>query len=284
MSVKDFNDRREEIRLLALERVRSAPEDARALVTGETRLKSLYEEYQVGGGTPPAKLAADLSALRGEGQKLIRLRAAGRAPAADPAAARVLQRRWDLHLAERDALRDAVRADQRADKSESAVYWSALRAFDRLAERAERELLHNTPPDERSLAEALRRERSELLLALEATPRKTRGPVKVVVPETHAPAITMDPSAFFRFVDQLPDTRPLSKGAWTIPPGARSVTERWAGVRLVARAAGGQGVAYVGAQEVEFQYGYLAVPAETAFYFENTGGIPLVIEFVGIKP
>jgi mannose-6-phosphate isomerase-like protein (cupin superfamily) len=89
---------------------------------------------------------------------------------------------------------------------------------------------------------------------------------------------------FYHEVDSLPEARPLTKGAWTVPVGARTVTERRAGVRLVVRPAAGQGLAYIGSETVDFQYGYLVIPAETAYYFENTGTTPLDIEFVGIKP
>lgn len=284
MSLKEFNEGREEIRLLTLERVRTVPEDSRAIVTGESRLRELFEEYQVRGGTPPVRLSADTSALRGESQKLIRLRAAGRTPPADPAVAALVENRWNLYLAQLDALKETAAADQRAGKSESSVYWAALRAFDRLLEQTDKKLLHNTPPGERSLTDAFARDRTDLLMALESGPKKTRGPVKVVAPEIHAPSMTMDISAFYHAVDSLPEARPLTKGAWTVPVGARTVTERRAGVRLVVRPAAGQGLAYIGSETVDFQYGYLVIPAETAYYFENTGTTPLDIEFVGIKP
>lgn len=284
MSLKEMNDGREEIRLLTLERIRAVPEDSRAIVTGESRLRELFEEYQVQGGTPPVRLSADTSYLRGESQKLIRLRSAGRTPPADPGVAAHIEKRWNLYLAQRDALKDAAAADQQAGKSESTVYWATLRAFDRLLENTDKKLLHNTPPGERSLTDAFARDRAAILMSLESGPKKTRVPVKVVVPEIHAPSMTMDVSAFYHAVDSLPEARPLTKGAWTIPVRARTVTERRAGVRLVVRPAAGQGLAYIGSETVDFQYGYLVIPAETAYYFENTGTIPLDIEFVGIKP
>jgi mannose-6-phosphate isomerase-like protein (cupin superfamily) len=35
---------------------------------------------------------------------------------------------------------------------------------------------------------------------------------------------------------------------------------------------------------VDLRYGYLVIPAETAYYFENTGDRPLDIDYVGILP
>ena len=48
-----FHADREEIRVLAVERVRQAPNDyQRVLATAENRLSVLHENYQVAGGTP----------------------------------------------------------------------------------------------------------------------------------------------------------------------------------------------------------------------------------------
>lgn len=284
MSPREFDRAREEVRLLALERLRSAPEDPRTLVTGEKGLRALHDAYKVEGSTPTVDWAADAALLRKEGKSAIRLRAAGRGMVQEARVESLLARRWAEYQRAWEDLQQSVADARRAGAAESATYWASLRAFDRLAEETRLRLVHNTPPQEKSLEGALGRDRKTLLLALEFAPKKTRSPRRVVVPVEHAPAVTLDPAAFFRAVDQVPDRAPEIVGAFQVPVGCRSVTERRAGYRWVARPAGGQGVAYVGSQEVDFRYGYLVVPPETPFYFENTGGVPLDIEFVGILP
>ncbi len=284
MSVKEFNDTRGEIRLLTANRIRAAPEDSRALVTGENRLRALFEEFQVRGGTPPVNLSAEVSTLRAEGRRWFRLRSAGQIPAADPAAATLVARGWNFYEARRDDIFESAEKEHRAGKSESTVYWSALRAFEDLRAETESALVHNTPPGELSLAAALVLDRNKLLKMLEVGPKKTRGSVRALVPAEHPPAVTMDASAFYHAVDLLPDAPPVSQGALTVPVGFRTVTERRAGARLVMRPTAGGGVAYVGSEEVNFQYGYLTIPPDTPYYFENTGKIPLEIEFVALKP
>lgn len=278
LSRQEFMDARQEVTVLTLERLRSQPGDARALAAGENQLRRLHEEYQVQGSTPPTALAADAAALRGEGQKMIRLRAAGRPVPVDPRAAEALARVWGIYKAERELILERVASEKAAGQGESQTYWAATREFDRLAERTTLALVHNPPPGEP--AGVLARDRHALLTALEFSPRRTRAPRRAVAAAVHT--LETDVSPFYRAVDELPEEAPLAAGVLVLPPGTRTVTERRAGMRLVLRPSKGKGVAYVGSQEIELGYAYTVIPPDTAYYFENLGEGPLEIAFAGL--
>jgi len=280
-----FLSTKEEIRRLAVERIRTAPSDyERVVVAGETRLRSLHNEFNLAGATAPTVLDGDLNDLRGACQKAQRLVTAGRPPTADPVAQQIVARHWSIYRGEIDALSRQI-LDIKGERSESQIYWETLRTFKALKDRTQTTLLFNTPPGEHSLEEALSRDESALLKACEITAKKTHGSVfRVVTPHEFLGSGKPDIQAFYRSLDLVPDARPLRTGSIVVPPGARTVTLRENAARLVFRPKKGKGIAYVGQTETELNYDYLAVPPDTAYYFENTGPDPLELEFVGIKP
>jgi hypothetical protein len=281
----DFLSTKDEIQRLAVERIRSLGADyERVLVAGENRLRTLHENYQVAGGTPPTRLDGDVGELRSACLKTLRLVTAGRPPAPDPTVFPLIERRWLFYRAEFDALTRRILENKR-EGVESRIYWETLGTFKELKEEIRTNILFNTPPGERGLDEALSRDESALLKACETTPKKTRGQnVRVVTPHEFAGTATPDIQAFYRSLDLVPNTRPLRTGSITVPPGSRTVTLREDKSRMVFRPKKGKGIAYVGQTETEFNYDYLAVPPDTAYYFENTGLDPLELEFVGLKP
>ena len=280
-----FFSTKEEIRRLAVERIRTAPSDyERVVVAGEGRLRGLHQDFAVAGGTAPTALDGDLNDLRGACQKVQRLAIAGRLPASDPVAQQIVARHWSIYRGEIDTLSRQI-LDKKGERPESQIYWETLRNFKELKDRTLTTLLYNTPPGERSLEEALSRDESTLLKACEITAKKTRGNVfRVVTPFEFLGNGKPDIQAFYRSLDLVPDARPLRTGSIVVPPGARTVTLRENAARLVFRPKKGKGIAYVGQTETELNYDYLAVPPDTAYYFENTGADPLELEFVGIKP
>jgi hypothetical protein len=275
-----------EIRCLAVERIRSAGADyERVIVRAENRLRDLHENYQVGGGTPPTRLDGDLGELRGACQKVQRLVTAGHPPETDPAARSIVERRWRLFREEFDALLRRIEDQKREGVAESRIYWESLRTFDDLSETIATNLLFNTPPKERGLEEALSRDKGVLLKACESTPKKSRGVApRIVVPHEHAGASHPDVQAFYRALDLVPQARPLRSGSFSVPPGSRTVTLRENAGRLVFRPMKGKGIAYLGQSETALSYEYVAVPPDTAYYFENTGTEPLELDFVSVKP
>lgn len=281
-----FLSTKEEIRRLSVERIRSAGSDyERVLVAAENRLRALHENYQVAGGTPPTHLDGDVGELRSACLKMQRLVTAGRAPDPDPVARQWVDRYWTLYRAEIDALSRQILEKRGEGPPESRIYWETLGTFKELKEQIRANILFNTPPGERGLEEALSRDESTLLKACETTPKKTHGKnVRVVTPHEFAGTAKPDIQAFYRSLDMVPNASPLRSGSVTVPPGSRTVTLRDDKSRLVFRPKKGKGVAYVGQTETEFNYDYLAVPPDTAYYFENTGPEPLELEFVGIKP
>jgi hypothetical protein len=280
-----FLSTREEIQRLSIERIRSAGSDyERVLVAAENRLRALYDNYMVAGGTPPTRLDGDVGELRGVCLKMQRLVRTGRAPDVDPVARQIIDRHWIIYRGEIDALSRKI-LDSGSETPESRVYWETRGTFKELSDQIRITLLFNTPPGERGLEEALSQDESTLLKACEMTPKKTRGKnVRVVTPHAFAGNAKPDIQAFYRSLDMIPNARPLRSGSITVPPGSRTVTLREDKARLVFRPKKGKGVAYVGQTETELNYDYLAVPPDTAYYFENTGSEPLALEFVGIKP
>jgi hypothetical protein len=282
---KAFLQEKDEIRLLAAEELRDAVDyNPRTLFSAESRLRALHEEFQVAGGTPPTRLDGDLAELRGACQRAQRL-AATKPPPPNPAAQEIIARHWERYRADFDGLRTRLEQDKSAGRAESQIYWDGRRSFDALKESVSQRLLFNAPPKETSLAAAFFRDEETLLMACEIPPKKTRGKtVPVFLPRDHATATPIDVQAFYRSLDKVPEARALRVGAFTVPPGTRTVTLRDGTAQLVFRPVAGNGMAYLGQSEQEIHYGYLAIPPDTAYYFENIGTKPLEIEYVGIKP
>ncbi len=280
-----FLTAKEEIQRLAVERIRSVGSDyERVIVAAENRTRALHESYQVQGGTPPTRLDGDVGELRTACLKTLKLVTAGRPPAPDPVAHQIIDRKWALYRAEIDALARSI-LEKRGEAPESRVYWETLGTFKELREQIRTNILFNTPPGERGLEDALSRDESTLLMACEITPKKTRGEnVRVVTPHEFAETAKPDIQAFYRSLDMIPNASPLRSGLITVPTGSRTVTLREDKSRMVFRPKKGKGIAYVGQTVTELNYDYLAVPPDTAYYFENTGPEPLELEFVGLKP
>lgn len=276
---------REEIRLLAVERARQAPHDhQRALVAAENRLQALHEAFQLAGGTPPVRLEGDIAELRGRCRDVQRRRSIGRPVDPDPAAAGALDRRWKIQEGAFAALLERVEEWARAQTPESQIYWRALSEFDHWRKDTERAMLFNVPPGETVLTKALEDREALVLKACERGPRRTRRPnPRVVVPAQHAFPSQINVQAFYRFLDKVSQSPAKKSGAFAVPVGARTVTQRENGLRLVVRPLRGNGVAHIGSTEQELGYDYLTFPADTAYYFENTGTTPLEIEYVGLE-
>ncbi len=317
---KTFDSQKENIQRLAVERIRSAPMDyEKVMVAAEKRVRALHEEVGSNKGAVSSALDEDLRRLRGACQKMQRNAIVGKGPTEDPAARALIEQIWARYRVEIKLLRDQVAEksklsqgkpfppeverdvrpmDQRPwdegprdegprdeRSGESRIYWETLGTFKKLRSEVVLDLIYNTPPHERSLEEALFRDEVALLKACEITPKKTRGEsVRVVVPQEHGLKADPDVQTFYRSLDLVPDARPLRSGGFTVPAGARTVTLREDKAKMVFRPRRGKGVAYVGQSETEIQYGYIAIPPDTAYYFENIGSEPLDLEYVGIKP
>jgi mannose-6-phosphate isomerase-like protein (cupin superfamily) len=296
-----FVSEKEDVRRLAVERIRSAPMDyEKVMVAAEKRVRILHEEFGSGGEVNSSALEEDLRLLRGACQKMQRTATVGKAPVEDPEARTLVEKKWVRYQAEIRLLRDQVSEKTSPSRevkggegpggegpppSESRVYWETIGAFVELRERTILDLLYNTPPGERGLNEALLRDEMALLKACEITPKKTRGAsVRVVVPQEHGLKADPDVQTFYRSLDLVPDAQPIRSGGFFVPVGARTVTLRENKAKMVFRPRRGKGVAYLGQSETEIQYGYVAVPPDTAYYFENIGSEPLELEFVGLKP
>lgn len=295
-----FVSEKEDVRRLAVERIRSAPVDyEKVMVAAEKRVRVLHEEFSSGGEVNSSALEEDLRRLRGACQKMQRTATLGKVPAEDPEARALVEKKWVRYQSETRLLRDQVlektatprevkggeRPGGEGPPSESRVYWETIGAFIELRERTILDLLYNTPPGERGLNEALLRDEVALLKACEITPKKTRGvSVRVVVPQEHSLKADPDVQTFYRSLDLVPDAQPIRSGGFLVPVGARTVTLRENKAKMVFRPRRGKGVAYLGQSETEIQYGYVAVPPDTAYYFENIGSEPLELEYVGLKP
>lgn len=298
---KTFDSQKENIQRLAVERIRSAPMDyEKVMVAAEKRVRGLHAELNSGGKVDFSALEEDLRQLRGACQKMQRNAAVRKVPAEDPAARALIEQIWARYQAEVKILREHVTENTKLSKEkrsstniegderppqESRVYWETTGAFKELRTRTTMDLLYNVPARERSLDEAFLRDESALLKACEVSPKKTRGTsVRVVVPQEHGLKADPDVQTFYRSLDLVPDAQPIRSGGFVVPVGARTVTLRESKIKMVFRPRRGKGVAYLGQSESELQYGYVAVPPDTAYYFENTGSEPLELEYVGLKP
>lgn len=280
-----FLSERREIQLLAAERVRQSPTDyQRVLALAETRLQQLHVDFQVAGGTPPTRLNGDMGELRRECAETQRFRSSGRNRAPAPGVEDILSRRWNDHRTAFDLLLAGLDASIEQKRPESQLYWEYRRAFDSLRAQTERALLYNSPPKMPSLAKLFSVDETVLLKRLEISPRVTRQKAPSVMnpADLHRPA-ALNVQTFYRALDLVPQSPAVKSGAYALPPSARTVTLRETGLRLVVRPVHGRGVAYIGQTEQELGFDYIAIPPDTAYYFENTGTIPLEIEYVGLE-
>jgi hypothetical protein len=277
---------KKEIGVLTVERVRANHHDfQRALKMGESRLRKLHEDYQVAGSTPPTVLERDLQDLRAAAQKTRLARFQGREVPSDPAAAALVERYWEEYRLAYEALLEDLAGKRQSGLPGSQVYWEATKAFAGLRESALQSLVHNAPPGEKDLDRALARDEGRLLRSLEGPEVKSRSRAGcVVTAEEHARPATFAISPFYQSQGLLPADSPQAVGAFTVPPGCRTVTRYESGRRLVLRASRGKGRAHIGAASKEIGYGYFAVPPDAPYFLENTGDEPLDLDYVALNP
>jgi|GEM_PF-2884288 len=283
---KPFHVEREEIRLLAVERLRGlSAGDPRVLVTAETRLRALYEDFQLSGGTPPVSLEENLSLLRRDCRNAYRLASVGRSPPPNPEAHRILLREWEKHQNDVSLLRDRIETEKNSEKSESQIYWDSRRDYNALKEDVIRRMIFNDPPGPKSLDRLLTEEEDKLLIFCEKGPKKTKNAnILVLTPRDVHRLTPVDVQPYYKFLDKVPENTPLRSGEFIVPAKSRTVTLRDNAARLIFRPLIGEGVLYLGQTQETIRYGYMAISPDTPYYFENTGEVPLKIEYVGIKP
>lgn len=104
-----FVSEKEDVRRLAVERIRSAPMDyEKVMVAAEKRVRILHEEFGSGGEVNSSALEEDLRLLRGACQKMQRTATVGKAPVEDPEARTLVEKKWVRYQAEIRLLRDQV--------------------------------------------------------------------------------------------------------------------------------------------------------------------------------
>lgn len=282
---KSFLAEKAEIQRLVVAKVRAAHVDyQRAVKMGESRLRTLHENYKLAKSTPPTSLDGDIQELRNAVQPVRLRRSRGRAVPADPEAERLIETYTREYEEAYETLRQEVPVQRAAGKPDSQIYWDVLHRYDALRARAEEKLVFNAPPGRRSLDEVLQKDEWTLLKDVE-DPRsiKTRGAVScVVAPEEHPRRVNVDIAPFYHSQGLLPAVSPARVGAFEVPVGCRTVTKRESGLKLIVRVSRGRGVAHVGSAENELVYGYLLIPPDAAYYFENTGREPLDLDYVAI--
>ncbi|HRY28891.1 MAG TPA: hypothetical protein P5079_02505 [Elusimicrobiota bacterium] len=277
-----FLSQKQEIFVLAGERVRSAHYDfQRTLKMGEDRLRELHENYKVSGSTPPTALDQDVMDLRTATQQVRLRRARGRVVPENPEAAGLVKRYWEEYKSGYEGLQKDILVHRRVGTPESQVYWDIVKRYDDLRSQTEKNLIYNTPPGRASLDEVVQKDRWQILKAVESPNVKTRNKViGVVAPEEHPRQVNVDVAPFYHSQGYLPTISPDRIGAYSIPKGHRSVTQREAGLKIILRVSKGKGVAYIGSSEKELNYGYLLIPPDTAYYIENVGDDNLDIEYI----
>jgi mannose-6-phosphate isomerase-like protein (cupin superfamily) len=283
-SSKAFLASQEEILILATERTRTAHVDyQRTLKTAEDRLRRLHEEFRVAGGTPPVDLDGDVQSLRVKTQKVRLHRTRGRPLAADPRAEELIFRYWSDYKQDFEKIERDIQVHRRIGSADSQAYWDIMKRFAELRERTQGALIHNAPPGQASLDEVLSRAEWRLLKAVENPSVKTRGrPSCVSAPEEHPRDVKVEAAPFYGSQGLLPTLSPQRVGAFRVMPGCRTVTKRESGLKMILRVSSGKGVAYMGGQEQELLYGYVAIPPDVPYYFENTSTDPLDLEYIAL--
>jgi mannose-6-phosphate isomerase-like protein (cupin superfamily) len=271
---------REDIFLLTLEHIRTAPQDyQRTVKAAETRLKSHHADAK----TPAATVEKDLQSLNAQAQKMRLMRSRGQFVPQSADAAALVQKLWSLYQLDFDAIVAEVERRKAAQEQESQIYWNVTQAFYALKEKTAAGLLWNAPDRQKSLDKLLAEDEVALLKMLEPAEIKTRGRPDCVVGMHDEPrAHNFDTGPFYRSLGALPGQSPTAKGAFAVPPGCRTVMQREPGNKLIFRVSQGRGAAFVGDSETDLQYGYLQVPPDTRYYFENTEREPLYLEFIGL--
>lgn len=283
-AAQSFLADRDDTILLAVERVRQAPHDAQiTLKTAEDRLREIHDLFRVQGGTPPTRLDNDVNKLQVETRQMRLARSRGVAVDPDPVALARTDAFWRDYAAEAGELRESAARDKIDGRPESQSYWEHLRAFEDLTARTTRRVVRLGPSEGQSMDDTFHADRLALLKALEFSARRTREPNRNVVdPTPQQSRVPVDAAPFFRAIGALPETRPVWTKSFLVPEGARSVTRRENGAKVVFRVSSGKAVAYVGTVAQDFHYGYVTVPPDTPYYFENAGSGPLHLDAVAL--
>lgn len=247
-------------------------------------LRRLHDDYKVSKSTPPASLESDVRELTAAAVRMRLERSRGRTPPADPSAQALIRSRWDEYRSRVDFLFEDIRAKRDGGASDSRVYWESLKAHENLAAAVEEDLAYNTPPGERSLEEAVAKDRWELLKRLE-DPARTRGRAAcIVAPGEHALSRAVDPGPFYRAAGLLPGTNPLRTESFEVPAGCRTVVQREADLKLIFRASAGRGTLVIGSESRPLAYDYATVLPDTPYFIENAGDGPLQVDFIALQP
>jgi hypothetical protein len=257
---------KQEITLLVAERLRRAPQDMdRAYRAGVELLR--------GGPADAAALHAAALTARSRGLK--------NHPKADPRVGDVLRRRWEDYVRAKDALVEAARRRRDENAPPGPVYWELTGRYKDLMDATRRAMVFNDPPEGDPLEKAFLKDERAVLLALEFTPLRTQGQkLHVVLPAAHPRIPPLDIGDFFAAQTMLPTTRPLEKGAFTVPVHSRTVQKRVSGRKWIFRVARGQGLLHLGEGSTPIRYGYTEIPPDMPYCFENTGDEPLEIDYI----
>jgi hypothetical protein len=200
-------------------------------------------------------------------------------PPPDPKAEALIERHWDAYRGRVQALFEDIQYKRGGGTSESS-----MKDHDAMKEELFEALAYNAPPGERSVEEAVAKDRWALLKRLE-DPARVRGLSNcVTAPGEHGVPRAFDVAPFYRAAGVLLGVSPLSKGAFQVPPGCRTATRRESGERMVFRASGGKGKVLIGPQALSLDYDYVLVPPEAPYVIENGGKEPLEVEFISIQP
>ncbi|HOW27201.1 MAG TPA: hypothetical protein PK876_01685 [Elusimicrobiota bacterium] len=300
-SSRQFKADVEAVSRLTCERVRAAHYDyQRVTKLGEERLRELHEQFKVAGGTPPTTLDGDVQSLRQRSQSVRMQRSRGRSVPADPEAEKLVFQSWERYRREFDGLLEDVLLRRRLGEPESRIYWDIMTRYESLKSATERQLLYNAMPplliqadetrsspgrphEDWSVEAVLARDLWRLLKAIETPGKKTRGPVtQVVAPGELSEAARFDVAPFYQSQGLLPTNSPHRVGGFIVPPGGRTVTVREKGLSLIYRVSKGRGLAYIGSEQQEMDYGYLLIPPDSPYYFENLTQDVLHLEYIAL--
>jgi hypothetical protein len=280
-----FLAEKKEIFLLTVERVRTAHHDyQRAIKAAESRLRKLHEDYQVAKSTPPTKLDGDLQELQSAVHPVRFRRSRGRSVEPNPEATKLVEKYWSEYQEGFEKIRENIPVQRMLGKSDSQLYWNIMQRYDDLRARAGEKLIYNSPAGAPPLEEVLRKNEWTLLKEVEnpAALRTKGSPTCVVAPEQHPRNVNIDIAPFYHSQGMLPTVSPARAAAFEVPPGCRTVTLRDAKNKIIVRVSRGKGVAHIGSSQAELAYGYVLIPPDTAYSFENTTSAALELEYIAV--
>ncbi len=283
---REFLAEKQNIILLAGERARTSDSDYQKLLkAAENGLRNLRENYQLRRSTPPTSLDGDVQQLVSVTQRIRLQRSRGADVPPDPAARALIARVWDDYAVAVEGIFQDILTVRRTGGSESQIYWEATSRFARLRDETENRAVFNPPEGDDSAESVFLRDELRLMQALEFSDRRTKGKnlrVELVAPE-HASG-SLDIAPFYASQGVLPQRSPREVAVLTVPVGSRTVTRRRSGENMILRTVEGKGVVYIGSSEKVLNFGYVLIPADTPYYFENTSGVPLSLEYIALSP